>query len=182
MVRSEEQDPVAHLAHLIGLAGVPEDRSDSEGIPIRLEPTRWSRSTLEGRYDEVRRMLWDYGGEFDWRDAAERPDGKRRETCCAATGSSARRARSSAGSKPRPGITTSTRKRSIPNFVVEPGTAPSPSCNLATRGGWPRMATMTQPTPGNGCGRRCKTSGRQPRAARRRTTSSIRSACIVGCV
>ncbi len=73
MVRSEEQDPVAHLAHLIGLAGVPEveaipraSKLDSADAVVAVD--------VEGRYDEVRRVLSDYGGEFDWQDAAERPD------------------------------------------------------------------------------------------------------------
>ena len=72
MVRSEEQDPVAHLAHLIGLTGVPED--DANPMASRLDSADAVVAvSAEGRSDEARRVLADYGGEFDWHESAERP-------------------------------------------------------------------------------------------------------------
>ncbi|MGA7671678.1 MAG: hypothetical protein WBW04_14720 [Nitrolancea sp.] len=73
MVRSEEEDAIAHLTHLIGLAGVLEDearrlalRFDSSDAVVAVD--------AEDRFDEVQRILRDHGGQFDGPDAFDRPD------------------------------------------------------------------------------------------------------------
>lgn len=73
MVRSEEEDAIAHLTHLIGLTGVSEDearrlalRFDSEDAIVAVD--------AGDRSDEVTRILRDHGGQFDGTAVLDRPD------------------------------------------------------------------------------------------------------------
>ena len=73
MVRSEEEDAIAHLTHLIGLAGVPED--EARRLALRFDSSDAVVAVDAGeRVDEARRVLRDHGGEFDGSEAFDRPD------------------------------------------------------------------------------------------------------------
>ena len=73
MVRSEEEDAIAHLTHLIGLTGVPED--DARRLALRLDSADAVVAVDAGaRADEARGILRDHGGEFDGSDDVDRPD------------------------------------------------------------------------------------------------------------
>ncbi len=73
MVRSEEEDAISHLAHLIGLTGVPEDESrrlavqfDSKDAVLAVD--------ADDRSNEARAIVRDFGGDFNGGDGEPRPE------------------------------------------------------------------------------------------------------------
>ena len=73
MIRSEEEDAISHLAHLIGLAGVPDEQSralasrfDSMDAVVAVD--------ANGRLDEARTILRDHGGVFEPSGSTDRAE------------------------------------------------------------------------------------------------------------
>ena len=72
LVRSEDEDAISHLTHLIGLAGVPE--ATARTLAIKLDSMDAIVAVnAAGRDQEARTILRDHGGSFDGGDLADRP-------------------------------------------------------------------------------------------------------------
>lgn len=72
MVRSEDEDAISHLAHLIGLSGFPED--ESRGLATRFDSMDAIVAVdTDERHDVARSVLSDHGGNFDGSTETLRP-------------------------------------------------------------------------------------------------------------
>ncbi len=73
MVRSEEEDAISHLAHLIGLTGVPEEKA--RALAIRFDSMDAVVAVdADNRLDEARTILRDHGGIFEPSNGSDRTE------------------------------------------------------------------------------------------------------------
>jgi hypothetical protein len=73
MVRSEEEDAITHLAHLIGLTGIPE--AQARMLAIALDSKDAIVAIDAGsRLEEAETILGEHGGIFEGSDVVDRPE------------------------------------------------------------------------------------------------------------